>query len=271
MKGHWIVSILASILILGSLGLLDVNAQLGTIEVDPITGLKTTVSSGGSFVEPSGVVTTASVGLIYESATLGPTGQGGGTLLDSSQFLGSRFSVTETVEVTAIGGHMQLGSFPPGGSLFGAIVDMSGLLPAGSPFTGGEVVASTVFTAPSLSSDVSVPLSVILPPGDYAIIFGSGQLGAFGFGSMPSNDIDTPAGSGSYFFWNGGISIWQDSGIINTRFTVEGNVLDVAVGGTSIPLDTTALLIAGLYTNTLWLIPVIGGVAGIVIFTLKRR
>jgi len=43
-----------------------------------------------------------------------------------------------------------------------------------------------------------------------------------------------------------------------------------SIGGISIPIDTTALLVAGIYTNTLWIIPVIGVGVGIAIFTLKR-
>jgi len=44
----------------------------------------------------------------------------------------------------------------------------------------------------------------------------------------------------------------------------------LAIGGTDLPIGTTSLLVAGIYTNTLWIIPVIVGIAGIVIFTLKR-
>jgi len=43
------------------------------------------------------------------------------------------------------------------------------------------------------------------------------------------------------------------------------------IGGTIIPIDTTALLVAGLYTNALWIIPVIGAGAGIAIYKLKRK
>ena len=81
LKGHWIVSVLVSVLILGSLGLLDVNAQLsggdiiiadadafaglgGIIKVDPTTGAQTTISSGGLFVDPIDVAITASGDLI---------------------------------------------------------------------------------------------------------------------------------------------------------------------------------------------------------------
>jgi len=37
------------------------------------------------------------------------------------------------------------------------------------------------------------------------------------------------------------------------------------------PIDTTALLIAGFQINAVWIIPVIGAVAGIAIYKLKRK
>jgi len=42
------------------------------------------------------------------------------------------------------------------------------------------------------------------------------------------------------------------------------------IDGTDITINTTALLVEGIYTNTLWIILVIGGIAGLVIFILKR-
>jgi len=46
----------------------------------------------------------------------------------------------------------------------------------------------------------------------------------------------------------------------------------VPVGGTSIPIDTTALLVAGFNANSIWMIPTVLGMAGagIAIFKLKR-
>jgi len=232
MKGHWIVSVLVSILILGGIGF----PQHVFAEV------------------------------IYESATIGP-GAGGGAGIFNTQFIGSRFSITETVEVTSIGGHMG-----GGGTLFGAIVELPGGagLPAGSPFTGGEVLASTVFTFVFPNQDVSVPLSVILPPGDYALVFGTGLFGASGSGGNGGAGVNTPEGVGSFFLWNN--VNWQNGGI-DGRFTVNGNVLeDVPVGGTILPIDTTALLVAGAQTISPWLIlGVLAAVGiGIAVFTIKR-
>ncbi len=122
--------------------------------------------------------------IIHESATLGRTGQQGGTTL-GEQFLGSRFTITQTVNVTLIGGHMEAT-----GTLFGAIVALSGpsALPSGSP-VDKNWLASTVFSPGTPSTDARTPLAVTLPPGDYALIFGSQQFGATGSGTMPSNDI----------------------------------------------------------------------------------
>ena len=44
--------------------------------------------------------------VIHESATLGPIGQFGGPNFNPNRFLGSRFSLTQTVQVTAVGGHL---------------------------------------------------------------------------------------------------------------------------------------------------------------------
>jgi hypothetical protein len=158
--------------------------------------------------------------VIYESAALGTTGQSGGYTLYASQWLGSRFSLSSTTEITAIGAHLY-GT----GTYFGAIVSLSspGALPVGSPFSFGEVVASTTFTGPGPSVDLSVPLSVMLGPGDYALIFGSGLFGTSGFGAMPGNNANI--GSPTYFFWNG--SSWSNGGFSSARFVVYSSVVPV--------------------------------------------
>ena len=107
--------------------------------------------------------------------------------------------------------------------LFGAIVAMNGHLPSGSPLSDLEVLASTTFSSPGPSSDVTVPLSVALAPGDYALIFGSGLFGATGRGYMPFTNSDTAAGANSYFFWNVSQSIWKDSIYRDMRFFVSGH------------------------------------------------
>ena len=151
-----------------------------------------------------GIVGAAQAATItIESAVLGATGENGGYAITagqrgffSPQFLGWRFEVDNTLQVTDIGGH--LASF---GSIFGALVSLNNpnALPQGSPFFPEEVLASTTFTAGFPSSDITTPLSVTLAPGNYALIFGAGLFGATGSGIMPNNNFDLPGAS--YFIW----------------------------------------------------------------------
>lgn len=173
----------------------------------------------------------AAADVIHESAVLGPTGVVFGVSLSTGQYVGSRFHLDSPVQVEQIGGHL-VGT----GTLFGAIVSLSGhgALPSGNPFDG-TTVASTVFNAGFPSTDFRTPLSVQLPPGDYALIFGSGQFGATGNGFMLNNNTDIP-GQASYIISNS--LNWSNSPFSNMRFVVEGAV------GTVIPEPSTLTLLA---------------------------
>lgn len=161
---------------------------------------------------------TATAVVIHESASLGATGQMGGYNLSVDQFLGSRFSITSSFQVTNVGGHINL--LDPD-KIFAAIVQLTSptALPTGSPFAGLELLASTAFTPNQPSSDILTPLSVQLTAGDYALIFGSGTLGATGYGTMPRNNTDLPGFS--YFAW-GAANGWVEGGFDSTRFVVIG-------------------------------------------------
>ncbi|MCH7812884.1 MAG: hypothetical protein IID40_02570 [Planctomycetes bacterium] len=161
--------------------------------------------------------------IVHESATMGTPGVGGGWMLSENYFLGSRFHVQVTVEVTKIGAHMlhwQSPSHP--GELFGAIVVLSGpdALPTGSPFTPDEVVAKTTFHAAHPSTDFRTPLSVVLEPGDYALILGSGFFGATGLGAMAINNPELP--DASFIAWSAPDNEWRDTSAYGMRFVVEG-------------------------------------------------
>ena len=54
----------------------------------------------------------ARAAIIHESATLGPIGQTSGVGVSSSLFLGSRFSLTNPVQVAMIGGHLLSAQLP---------------------------------------------------------------------------------------------------------------------------------------------------------------
>jgi len=169
--------------------------------------------------------------IIHESATLGPTGQTYGWGLGETQFLGSRFSTDQQVNITAVGGHLVEGT---AGNLFGAIIRLTGPggVPQGSPFSGSEVVASTVFDPCSSSTDFRAPLTATLEPGNYALVFGTGRLGSTGgAGAMPWQGQSNLPGA-SYIIWNS--SDWYDTNPDPPpRFVVEGTYGYCQASGTS--------------------------------------
>ena len=73
--------------------------------------------------------------------------------------------------------------------------------------------------------------------------------------------------------------VWTDLRVPAVPTNTGGDVFTAAgikpseppIGGTMIPIDTTALLLAGFQINAVWIIPVIGAVAGIAIYKLKRK
>jgi hypothetical protein len=147
--------------------------------------------------------------------------------LSKERYAGQRFTVTNPVQVTAIGG--DIGDFSAG-PLFGVIVSLAGTdaLPSGNPFDS-STVASAFFNAPFPSQDISVPLSVILEPGTYGLIFGSNvSVDVF----MGSNNLALPGAD--FFVWNQqhvpGPFKWTDSGgqppgTPSPRFVVYGETI----------------------------------------------
>ena len=205
--------------------------------------------------------------ILYESATLGPIGQTGGVTVGFGQLVGSRFTIDEPVQVTEIGGHLvDFGGAP----VFGAIFELSGpgALPTGNPINPAEVVAFTTFTAPDPSDDVSVPLSITLQPGVYALVFGGDDHfpGANGHAAMTLNNPVTPEGVGSFHFFNAGP--WINGGFSDARFTVNGNVIGV-VAGELLPIESTSLILAGAQSFS-WMIPVVLSVLGIGLFVFRK-
>ncbi len=169
------------------------------------------VALGATFA----VAARAEAALIYESATLGPTGQQTGYSLASYQWLGVRFTLTTTTRITRIGGHYYIMGAPPG---------FIGIFPIGAtnfpPLPAN--VASALVSAPlptqTPSADVGVNVDITLPPGTYALVLGVSAPGASG--GMPFNNplVGTP----SYFYLDS--FSWQDGGFSDARFFIEGSV-----------------------------------------------
>jgi len=201
--------------------------------------------------------------IIYESALLGQTGINGGAAIgpitSTNQFmLGSRFSISNNTQITAVGGHMSNSSlnnglFDPNEKIYGAIVSLGS--PSAFPsFLPSEietnVLAVTTFIPGvilSSSRDLRVPLSVLLGPGDYALIFGTGLFSTNGSAAMPQNNPVLPNAS---FFLGTTDDFWNPLFIFNPlpiRFVVEGDVAP------AVPEPSTLLLlVSGLAGLAAW-------------------
>lgn len=170
-------------------------------------------------------ISAASAATIHETAIIGTTGLSSGSAISSGSYLGSQFELSQTTKITGIGGHM----FAAHGNMFGAIVSLDpGLMkPSFLPSElEANTLAHTVFNAGLPSADYIAPISVVLGPGNYAVIFGSGLFGSSGLGGMPGNN--TPI-AGTSFFASGGFGVidgthvWHDAQTDpNLRFVVEG-------------------------------------------------
>ena len=197
--------------------------------------------------------------IVYESATLGTTGQPGGFSIND-EFLGSRFTLTQSTEITHIGGHIG-DAFVPG-TIWGAIIALgpgpTALPTFGSDPVSNHALASAVFTPPAVSTEVTVALTspVVLGPGQYGLLFGgAGDFGTTGDGRMPRS-TETGASNlpGASYFLRGGNGGWFNVSIFDrTRFTVLGET-------SVIPLPTTAWL---------WVI-MLGGLGATQMFRRKR-
>jgi hypothetical protein len=173
-------------------------------------------------------------GIILETATPGPNptpaiGLGG------TSWIGARFSVAQPVLVDQIGANLEGAQ-----TIFGAIVPLSG--PGGLPAKPPSQIESYALAGTSFSvtlnvADYTVPLSVLLAPGDYGVVFGVGAFGSVGGANLTGGNI--PTGQGSFFNalpFNG--DIWQDVPTLR-------NDLRLFVTGTSVP-EPSALVLAGI-------------------------
>ncbi len=170
---------------------------------------------------------------VFESAKLGVAGEDQGFTLSANQWLGVRFTTTEPIQVSAIGGHIT--ELVPG-SLFVAIFAVENSLPP-SPPNIEDAFFVTTFVGPQDSGEVTIPANFHLPPGNWAIVFGSGAAGATGHGAMPGKDLDI--GSPKYFSKEG--DSWTNGGFGKARFFIRGKPAREAAPGKSRPAKSVEL------------------------------
>ena len=187
--------------------------------------------------------------VIFQSATLGPTGQTSGSSIDR-QFLGSRFSLSTNYTITGIGGHL----FNSFGSVWAAIIEFpdADSLPSFDPIDiEAHSLVFALFESPtpqaSHPSELRIqPVEIELGPGDYGLVLGGNQFfGSTGAGGMPGGG--TPASGVSYFVTRGFAvedSVWGDGpSDAGWTFVVEGQPTEQVVPESS-SVTIWAILVA---------------------------
>ncbi len=209
--------------------------------------------TAGSALSLAAVITNSPTAssVTLESATLGSLSGLPGYTVALYQFLGWRFQINETLQVTDIGGHFA--GFNE--KIFGAIAPLNAptAFPQGIPGDLEEVsLAATTFSVannndPNTSSVVFLtPLSVTLTPGYYALIFGSGLFGASGADAMPFPENQQNFPGSSYFFASTGEmalpTTWGEGQVSNLYFVVKGE----PVSSTPVPESSSAFCLLAL-------------------------
>jgi hypothetical protein len=192
----------------------------------------------------------ARAGFILETSPLGVTN--GGTTLSSNQFLGARFTLTQSYHITSLGGHIK-GLSGTDRTLFVAINQITSPSIFPNDVNLSDAIFDAVLTAPyndmgpypQQVPETDVSTDFVLGPGTYSIMFGSGLFGATGSGWMPVpiSSYGTP----SYFYRNDnrtGTQSFSDGDFGGGRFVVQGDPVtlpepaSIALFGTAIATIT---------------------------------
>lgn len=180
-----------------------------------------TLASNSSFAATPTIVF-SSADYVSESAAFGSY------IIDNTDFLGVRLTLTNSMDISYIGGNFsQLSD----GNIFGAIVKADDW---NSNTLAANSLAHTVFAATGGDQLASLGSTVHLAAGSYDIIFGSGQFGATGYSAL----VDTQdAASTSNMFQS------TDAGV--TISALSGSA--VRVTAAAVPeASNTAMMLAGL-------------------------
>jgi len=224
MKGYWIVSVLVSILILGSLGFAQQAFSDGIID-------------------QQNLITTGGLGMVDNAQGFTPTAN----------------------NLIAV----DVGLRPPSTGCTGTwtvnIRETFATVPISIGLASGPIVGTTthvVDISSTFTQHIHFPSSVPLVPGNpYMLQAISTQNQA----CVLATDNTNPYPGGKLVFLAS-----TDNDAVFTTYFAESQFV---VGGTFLPIDTTALLVVGAYTTASWMIPILVSAVGIglAVFTLKRR
>jgi len=122
---------------------------------------------------------------------------------------------------------------------------------------------------PATLYTISLVTGIALPVGVTTMQAGSLQFGPDGLLYAGGTGPD----AGSVFIISSISGTSTLFGSTGSTLGITGLTLieSVAIGGTSLPIDTTALLLAGVQSISMWMIPVVIAGVGIGIFVIKRK
>jgi hypothetical protein len=175
----------------------------------------------------------ASADVLFESGTLGLTGitweqvtsdETLGVNVSPAVFGGARFQLTHPVRTTEVGGHF-VGRPDADASFFGAIVRLDGQsdFPNSEDLSTSDVRGAAILTFPDVSAEVFSELNLLLEPGWYALMFGSGLFNATGAGASLRNNTDIA--SPDYIGFQSGFGWGERATQDGKRFLVRGKIV----------------------------------------------
>jgi hypothetical protein len=190
-----------------------------------------------------GSVSLVNGAVLYQSSLLGRTGvtwQEGtdhivpGTNVNSDVFVGARFELSHPSRVEAIGGHFVGHPDSASQPFFGAIVSLTSAtdFPDSGDLASSDVVGVSLLHFPAVSAEVYGDLPVLLEPGWYGVVFGTGLFGTDTAGAAVRNGMDL--GEPTYFSWQPGVGWFNLADLAFDQPSFLANHY-FAVGGTAIP------------------------------------
>jgi len=282
MKGHWMVSILASILILGSLGF---DQAAGS---DIVTGVGTLIGNTGTAIFSTEIECTPDGSACFSQGSDGsfsmePIDPTIPIVLGPAVFTGSlAFNGLEYVGATLYGTGIIA---PCTDAILHTVDPLTGVtVPIGPALTGRNISGLAYDGAIMYGVDGCGSLgpsnlyTINLITGEATSVGSTGERLAsleFGFDGNLYAGGDSSNGGNIYRIstFDGSSTLLGLSGFGQvTGLTLIGEFEDVPVGGTIFPIDSTALLVAGSQTISPWLIlGVLSAVGiGLAVFTIKR-